>query len=56
MTTRRACVALHFDRSTYHYQFRRTDPAFLKKRIKEICEKHTRYGYRRVYYILRRDG
>jgi len=22
----------------------------------EICETHVRYGYRRVYYILRRDG
>ena len=47
---------MHFDRSTYHYQSRRSDPAFLKKRIKEICETHVRYGYRRVYYILRRDG
>ena len=56
MTIRRACAALHFDRSTYHYQSRRTDPAFLKKRIREICETHVRYGYRRVYYILRRDG
>ncbi|WP_430386356.1 IS3 family transposase [Blastomonas fulva] len=53
---RRACSALHVDRSTYHYQSRRTDPAFLKKRIKEICVTHVRYGYRRVYYILRRDG
>jgi hypothetical protein len=49
VTIRRACAALHFDRSTYHYQSRRTDPAFLKKRIKEICETHVRYGYRRVY-------
>ena len=47
---------MQFDRSTYHYQSRRTDPAVLKKRIKEICETHVRYGYRRVYYILRRDG
>ncbi len=47
---------MRFDRSTYHYQSRRTDPAFLKKRIKEICEPTVRYGYRRVYYILRRDG
>lgn len=31
-------------------------PAFLKKRIKEIFETHVRYGYRRVYYILRRHG
>ncbi|MEQ8747393.1 IS3 family transposase [Pyruvatibacter sp.] len=55
-TIRRACSALQFDRSTYHYRSRRTDPAVLKKRIKEICETHVRYGYRRVYYILRRDG
>lgn len=56
MTIRRACSALQFDRSAYHYRSRRTDPAVLKKRIKEICETHVRYGYRRVYYILRRDG
>ena len=55
MTIRRACSALQFDRSTYHYRSRRTDPAFLKKRIKEICETHVRYGYRRVYYILHRE-
>ncbi|PEQ10701.1 hypothetical protein B2G71_21210 [Novosphingobium sp. PC22D] len=56
VTIRRACTASQFNRSTYHYQSRRTDPAFLKKRIKEICETHARYGYRRVYHILRRDG
>jgi putative transposase len=49
-------LALRFDRSTYQYQSCRTDPADLKSRIKEICETHIRYGYRRVYFILRRDG
>lgn len=28
---------LPFDTSIYHYQSSRTDTAFLKKRIKEIC-------------------
>jgi len=56
VTIRRACDAPRFDRSTYHYQSRRTDPAILKKRIEDICETLVRYGYRRVYYILRRDG
>ena len=56
VSIRRACRVPPFDTSSYHYQSRRTDPAFLKKRIKEICETHVRYGYRRVYYILRRDG
>ena len=56
VSIRRACWALPFDTSSYHYQSRRTDPAFLTKPIKEICETNVRYGYRRVYYILRRDG
>ncbi len=55
MTIRRTCDALRFDRSTYHYQSRRSNPAFLKKRIREICDTHVRYGYRRVYHISRRE-
>jgi putative transposase len=55
VSIRRACRVLPFDTSSYHYQSRRTDPAFLKKRIKDICETHVRYGYRRVYQILRRE-
>lgn len=47
---------LRFDRSSYHYQPRRTDPAELKRRIKEICETRVRYGYRRVHVALRREG
>ena len=56
VSIRRACKVLPFDASSYHYQSRRTDPAVLKKRIKAICETHVRYGYRRVYHILRREG
>lgn len=47
---------MRFDRSTYQYRSRRADPAILKKRIKEICETRVRYGYRRVHYVLRREG
>lgn len=47
---------LRFDRSTYQYKSRRSDPASLKARIKEICETRVRYGYRRVHYVLRREG
>lgn len=53
---RRACGALQFDRSTYRYKSRRTDPAALKARIKEICETRVRYGYRRVHVVLNREG
>jgi len=56
VSIRKACGALRFDRSTYHYKSRRTDPAALKKRIKEICETRVRYGYRRVHFALQREG
>lgn len=52
----RACLALQIDRSTNHYQSRRSVPTFLNNRIKEIDKTHFRYGYRRVYYFLRPDG
>ena len=45
-----------FDRSTFHYQSRRTDQAAVTKRIKEICETRVRYGYRRVHVLLTRAG
>ena len=47
---------LSVDRSTYHYQSKRAGQAGLKKRIKEICETRVRYGYRRVWVLLRREG
>lgn len=56
VSIRRACKVLLFDTSSYHYKSRRTEPAVLRKRIKAICETHVRYGYRRVYHILRREG
>lgn len=56
VSIRRGCRVLPFDTSSYHYWSRRTDPAALKKRIKEIGETHVRYGYRRGYHILRREG
>ena len=56
VSIRRAWGALRFDRSTYHYKSRRSDPAALKARIKEICETRVRYGYRRVHVVLCREG
>ena len=56
VSIRRACGALRFERSSYHYKSRRTDPAELKRRIKEIRETRVRYGYRRVYVVLDLEG
>ena len=51
VSIRKVCGALRFDLSTYHYESLRTDPAALKKRIKEISETRVRYGYRRVHFM-----
>ena len=56
ISIRRACGALNFDRSTYHYTSRRADQACLERRIREICETRVRYGYRRVHVLLEREG
>ena len=56
VSIRRACRALRFDTSSYHYKSRRTGQAALERRIKEICETRVRYGYRRVHVLLRREG
>ena len=62
VSIRRACRALPVERSTYHYRSRRTDPAGLRQRIKEIAGRRpkaidrVRYGYRRIHVLLLREG
>ena len=56
VSIRKACGAICFDTSTYHYKSRRTDQAAVERRIKEICETRVRYGYRHVHVLLRREG
>ena len=56
VSIRRACGAVRFDTSTYHYKSRRTDQAAVERRIKESAETRVRYGYRRVHVLLRREG
>lgn len=56
VSIRRACKALCFDTSTYHYKSRRPGQAPLESRIKEICQTRVRYGYRRVHVMLLREG
>jgi len=56
VSIRRACAALEFDRSTFHYRSRKSDQAGIEARIKAICETRVRYGYRRVHVMLQREG
>ena len=52
----RACDAASISRSSFHYESRRRDDVELLERIKEIREKKSRWGYRRVHAKLRSEG
>lgn len=56
VSIRRACAVLQAHRSAYHYRSRRDTQAFLRRRIRQIAETRTRYGYRRIWVLLRREG
>jgi putative transposase len=52
----RACGLVDISRSLYRYRSRRPDSAPLRARIEAIAAVKRRYGYRRVYLRLRREG
>lgn len=52
----RACGLVGMSRSLFGYRGRRPDSARLRARIEEIAAAKRRYGYRRVYLRLRREG
>ena len=52
----RACGLIGISRSLYRYRSRRPDSGSLRARIEEIAAIKRRYGYRRVYLRLRREG
>ncbi len=56
VSIRRACKAVPAPRSTYHYRSRRPEQAVLRKRIREFAQMRIRYGYRRIWILLRQEG
>lgn len=56
MSERRGCGALRFQRSSHRYRSTAPDQAALRMRIKEIAAVRVRYGYFRIYILLRREG
>tara|TARA_R110002096_G_scaffold99_5_gene449 strand:- start:10356 stop:11129 length:774 start_codon:yes stop_codon:yes gene_type:complete len=47
---------MQLSRSTYYYQSRKPTDAVLRKRINELAAARLRYGYQRIYILLRREG
>jgi putative transposase len=49
-------MVLRFGRTSHRYQRKRDEQADLRMRIKEIAAVRVRYGYKRIYVLLRREG
>ena len=57
VSPRRACRALGVDRSGLRYvPVARDEGLALIRRIEELAGAHPRYGYRRIWALLRREG
>ena len=56
VSERRGCAALRCDRSSHRYRAIRNDQAMLRGRIRELAAARVRYGYYRIYILLRREG
>jgi putative transposase len=56
VSERRSCAALGVDRSTIRYRSTRSDQAALRLRIRDLAKTRVRYGYFRIYILLRREG
>jgi putative transposase len=56
MSERPACRVIGVDRTSVRYQRTTPDDAELRARIKALAHERRRFGYRRLYILLRREG
>jgi putative transposase len=56
MSQRRAIRVIGTDRSSVRYRSTRPDDAPLRERLKALAQERRRFGYRRLYVLLRREG
>ena len=56
LSERRACSLIGADRTTIRYRSCRPDDATLRGRLRELARERRRFGYRRLFVLLRREG
>ena len=55
LTQRRACRLVGIARSVARYRRRSIDPPGLRERLRALAAERRRYGYRRLWILLRRE-
>lgn len=53
---RRACSIIGADRKTVRYRLKRPPESGLRARLRELANERRRFGYRRLFILLRREG
>jgi putative transposase len=56
LSQRHACELVGLDRSTLRYRCRRPDDSGLRQRLRELAAERRRFGYRRLGWMLAREG
>jgi putative transposase len=56
MSERRACSLIAADRTMIRYRSRRPPETGLRTRLRELANQRRRFGYRRLFILLRREG
>ena len=56
MSCVRACHLAHFSRTAWYGPSRAQDQAPLRRRIREIAQVRPRFGFTRIWVLLRREG
>lgn len=56
LSERRACRIINADRTSMRYRRRRPDDAAVRSRLRALAHERRRFGYRRLFILLRREG
>jgi putative transposase len=56
MSERRACAVIAADRAMIRYRSIRPDDRALRARLRSLAQERRRFGYRRLFILLRRQG
>ena len=56
LSERKTCLLVNVNRSSKQYKVNQRDDCLERGRIRELAEKHNRYGSPRIHALLRREG
>jgi putative transposase len=56
LSERRACTIVFADRTTIRYRSRRPPELELREKLRVLAYRRRRFGYRRLFVLLRQEG